>query len=80
MSVRCFQNWCAEKDLAIDFKTITKIDLNQALRHFYATVKNGNGEPYGFSCYVSLRAGRNCYINDPPITQSWCLLKDPIYL
>ena len=39
-SVRCFQTWCAEKDLAVDFKTVSKEELNQVLRRFYASVKN----------------------------------------
>ena len=39
-SVHCFQTWCAKKDLTIDFKTISKMELKQALCHFYATVKN----------------------------------------
>lgn len=30
----CFQTWCAEQDLAIDFKRSTKTELNQALRQF----------------------------------------------
>ena len=47
-AVRCFQTWCTEKEVAIDFKTVTKMDLNQTLRHFYASVKNTKGEHYGF--------------------------------
>ncbi len=40
--------------MAIDFKSVTKMELNQSLRQFYATVKNGKGEPY-----VGLRVGLN---------------------
>ena len=61
-SIHCFQSWCAQKDLAIDFKSITKMELNQALRQFYATVKNRKDEPYGFSSYVGLHAGLNRYM------------------
>lgn len=38
-SVRCFQTWCEEKELDIDFKTLTKAELIQALCQFYATVE-----------------------------------------
>lgn len=38
------------------------------------------GEPYGFSIYVGLHAGLNQYLNDPPISQSWCLLKVPEFI
>ncbi|XP_055076574.2 zinc finger MYM-type protein 4 isoform X2 [Misgurnus anguillicaudatus] len=76
-SVRCFQTWCDEKNLAIDFNTTTKSELNQALQQFYATVKNAKGEPYGFSSYACLRSGLNRYINDPPINRILCLWKDP---
>lgn len=60
--VLCFQTWSTEKDLAIYFKTMTKIDLSQALCQFYGTMKNVKGEPYGFSSYVGLNAGLNRYI------------------
>lgn len=50
--VLCFESWCAEKDLAIDFKTITKTDLNQVLHYVYATMKNRKGEPDSFRSYV----------------------------
>ncbi len=43
-SARYFQTWCAEKDLAFDFKSISKLELNQSPHRFYATVKNGKGE------------------------------------
>ncbi len=36
-AIRCFQTLCAEKDLTVDLKTITEMELNQALRQFYAT-------------------------------------------
>lgn len=62
-SVYCFQTWCVEKDLAIDFKSITKIELNQPPRQFYSTVKNGEGEPL-----VGLYARLNWYISDPLIS------------
>ena len=75
-AVRCFQSWCAEKAIEMDLKTVTKSDLNQTLRHFYATVKNGKGEPYGLSSYIGLRAALNRHLNDPPISKSWCLLND----
>ncbi len=34
-----------KKNLTVDHKTITKLELNQALCQFYATVKNRKGEP-----------------------------------
>ncbi len=52
---------------------------NQCLCQFYVTVKSWNGEPCGFSSYVGLRAGLYRYISDPPISCSWCLMKDPAF-
>ncbi|XP_076842064.1 uncharacterized protein LOC143486104 isoform X4 [Brachyhypopomus gauderio] len=75
-AVRCFQTWCAEKNISVNFKKLTKSELNQILRQFYATVKNGKGESYGFSSYVGLRAGLNRYINEPPLCLSWYIMKD----
>lgn len=75
-AARCFQSWCAEKDINVNLQTIEKADFNVYLRQFYATVKNAKGEPYGLSSYVGLRASLNRYINNPPLSKSWCLLKD----
>ncbi len=69
-SVCCFQTWCAEKNLAIDFKSISKMKPNQSLRQCYVTVRNGKGERYE-------HAGLNRYVSDLPISHSWCLMKDP---
>ncbi|KAF3859119.1 hypothetical protein F7725_021518 [Dissostichus mawsoni] len=57
-------------------KTSTKQQLNNILRDFYATVRNGKGELYGLSSYIGLRAGLNRHINDPPLSLSWSVLKD----
>lgn len=47
-AVKPFQTWCVVNYyLAIDFKTITKLELNQALCQFDATVRNRKGEPCG---------------------------------
>ncbi len=78
-SVQYFQTWCAEKDVAVDFKSITKMELNQSLRQFNATVRNGKGEHFGSSCFVGLREGLNSHISDPPISRFWCLMKDPAF-
>ncbi len=78
-SVHSFQTWFVEKDLAIHFKSISKIELNQSLRQFYAAVKHGRGELSGLSSYVSLHAGLNPYINNPPTSRSWCLMEDPAF-
>ncbi len=56
-SVCCFQTWCAEKNLAIDFKSVTKMEVHQYLRQFYATLRNGKGERYE-------HASSNCYTTD----------------
>ncbi len=55
------------------------MELNQSVRQFYAPVKNRKCEPCGLSSDVGLRERLNCYINDPPISRSWCLMKDPAF-
>ncbi|KAI4830684.1 hypothetical protein KUCAC02_002300, partial [Chaenocephalus aceratus] len=62
--------------LVWNFQTSTKPQLNNILRDFYATVRNGKGELYGLSSYIGLRAGLNRHINYPPLGLSWSLLKD----
>ncbi len=75
-SVRYSQTSCAKKDLAVDFKSITKMELNQSLSQIYATVENGKGEPYGSA---GVRERLNGYVNDPPISRNCCLMKDPVF-
>ena len=74
-SVKCFQTWCAQKNVIINLKTISKENLNQILRHFYATVRNAKGESYSVSSYAGLRAGINRYINDP-LSRCWSVIGD----
>ncbi len=76
---RCGQFAVFRHDVPTDFKPITKMESNQSLHQVNATVKNGKGEPCGFSSYVGLCAGLNCYINDSPISHNWCLIKDPAF-
>ena len=75
-SVRCFQSWCAQKNITVDLKTVSKADLNQTLRQFYATVRTAKGEPYSVSSYAGLRAGINRFINDPPFSRCWSVICD----
>ncbi|XP_056101432.1 uncharacterized protein LOC130080159 [Rhinichthys klamathensis goyatoka] len=75
-AVKCFGDWCSEKGCSIDFKQITKTELNALLRDFYGTVRSSKGEKYGISSYVALRAGVNRFLNDSPLSLSWCLMRD----
>jgi len=74
-AVNCFGDWCSEKGCSIDFKQITKTELNALIHDFYGTVRSSTGEKYGISIYVALRAGLNRFLNDPP-SLSWCLIRD----
>ena len=58
-AVNCFNSWCAEKKVTIDFKTVGKSQLIDDLKQFYATVKNAKGEEYGLSSLKGLRAALN---------------------
>ena len=78
-AVKCLEEWCAAKDVDINFATISKECLNCILRDFYATVGNGKGQAYGLSSFIGLRAGINRYINNPPLSLSWCLIKNTDY-
>ncbi|XP_061572839.1 activating transcription factor 7-interacting protein 1 isoform X2 [Cololabis saira] len=75
-AVKCFEDWCKDKGLAVDFQTVSKKELNDILREFYGTVRNFKGDLYGLSSYTGIRAGLNRYVSDPPLSLSWCLLKD----
>ena len=57
--VNVFKSWCSEKKVVVDFKTIEKGDLNDILRDFYATLKNGKGQDYGLSSLKGIRAALN---------------------
>ncbi|KAJ4946437.1 hypothetical protein JOQ06_024104 [Pogonophryne albipinna] len=60
----------------VDFGTVSKPELNSLLRQFYGSVRNTKGQQYAISTYVGLRAAVNRFINDPPYSRAWCLMKD----
>ncbi|KAJ4922588.1 hypothetical protein JOQ06_021656 [Pogonophryne albipinna] len=60
----------------VDFGTVSKPELNSLLRQFYGSVRNTKGQQYAISTYVGLRAGINRFVNDPPYSRAWCLMKD----
>ncbi|KAJ4927900.1 hypothetical protein JOQ06_015701 [Pogonophryne albipinna] len=60
----------------VDFGTVSKLELNSLLRQFYESVRNTKGQQYAISTYVGLRAGINRFVNDPPYSRAWCLMKD----
>ncbi len=47
---------------------------------FWEIFRNGKGQLYGLSSYISLRAGLNWHINNPLLNLSWCLLKDTEFI
>ena len=75
-AVRCFQEYLKSTKQDVDFVTITKEELNRILREFYGSARNSQGQHYSISSYVGLRAGINCYVNDPPLSRAWCLMQD----
>ncbi|XP_076879189.1 uncharacterized protein KIAA1958-like [Brachyhypopomus gauderio] len=75
-ALNVFTAWLKSNDIAVDFTIINKNDMNQLLRRFYGSVRNVKGELYGISSFVGLRAGLNRYLNEPPISRGWCLMKD----
>ncbi len=76
LAVKCFEDWCQDKGVVMDFQTASKQQFSVILRDFYATVRNGKGELYGLSSYISLWGERHRHINIPPLSLSWCLPKD----
>ncbi|KAJ4925680.1 hypothetical protein JOQ06_018401, partial [Pogonophryne albipinna] len=60
----------------VEFGTVSKPELNSLLRQFYGSVRNTKGQQYAISTYVGLRAGINRFVNDPPYSRAWCLMKD----
>ena len=75
-AVRCFQQYLKSTKQDVDFETITKEELNRILCEFFGSAKNSQGQHYSISSYDGLRAGINCYVNDPPLSRAWCLMQD----
>ena len=75
-AVNCFRDYIQNKKQYVDFATIKKEDLNNILRDFYGSARNSKGKQYAISSYVGLRAGINRYLNDPPLSRAWCIMKD----
>lgn len=75
-AVSCFEAWLKERNIKVDFETITKPELGSVLREFYATIRTAKGDMYGISSYAGLRAGLNRHINEPPVGRAWNLMQD----
>uniref|UniRef100_A0A4W5P5V1 ZMYM2-like/QRICH1 C-terminal domain-containing protein n=1 Tax=Hucho hucho TaxID=62062 RepID=A0A4W5P5V1_9TELE len=75
-AINCFKDWLAEKQMIVDFSTIEKSEMNVLLRDFYCSVRRGKGGEYCIPSYIGIRAGVNRFINLPPLSRSWCLMKD----
>ena len=75
-AVKCFREFLKIKGKEVDFRTVSKEELNILLREFYGSVRNTKGEQYAINTYVGIRSGINRYINDPPNSRAWCLMKD----
>lgn len=53
--------------------------FNFVLRDLYVTTGNNKvDEPNWLSIFIRLRACLSCCINGPPLSYSWCLLKDSL--
>ncbi|XP_031684001.1 transcription elongation regulator 1 isoform X1 [Oncorhynchus kisutch] len=75
-AINCFKDWLAEKQMIVDFSTIEKSEMNVLLRDFYCSVRRGKGGEYCIPSYIGIRAGVNRFINLPPLSRAWCLMKD----
>ncbi|XP_045069320.1 uncharacterized protein LOC121572346 [Coregonus clupeaformis] len=75
-AINCFKDWLAEKQMLVDFSTIEKSEMNVLLRDFYCSVRRGKGGEYCIPSYIGIRAGVNRFINLPPLSRAWCLMKD----
>uniref|UniRef100_A0A668AW89 ZMYM2-like/QRICH1 C-terminal domain-containing protein n=1 Tax=Myripristis murdjan TaxID=586833 RepID=A0A668AW89_9TELE len=75
-AVKCFQDYLSNTGQRVDFSTVSREDMNKILREFYGAVRNSQGQHYAIGSYIGLRAGINRYMNDPPLSQAWCLMQD----
>lgn len=75
-ALNCLKDWLAEKQMIVDFSTIEKSEMNVLLRDFYCSVRRGKGGEYCIPSYIGIRAGVNRFINLPPLSRAWCLMKD----
>lgn len=78
-AVNCFNNWCQEMRKTVDLNTIEQEQMNSILREFYGTVRNDKGAHYSIASYICLRSGLNRFLNDPPLSRCWCLMKDSAF-
>ena len=79
-ALNCLQTWLNLKNIQVNFQSISQSKLNTVLRQFYGSIRTTKGELYRISSYLGLRAGLNCYINEPPVGRSWNLMQDPEFI
>lgn len=74
-AVSCLEAWLKERNMKVDFDTVTKSELASVLREFYATIRTSKGDMYGVSSYAGLRAGLNRHLNERG--RVWNIMQDP---
>ena len=75
-ALKTFIEWAVSENIDVNLATVGKMELADLLRRFYGAVRTAKGELYGISSYMGIRAGLNRHLNEPPISRSFCLMKD----
>ena len=73
----CFENYLSEKNIVIDAKTITKVELDNILMKFYVELRKQDGTFYKKSAFRAIRSGIHRHFktlmqidNDPAFIKS----------
>ena len=75
-----FSDWLVSEDKDPAFEDKEKVtELADNLREFYGCARNKNGDLYGKSSLVNLRAGLNRHLTSPPYNMKVNLMKDRIF-
>ena len=60
-----------------DFEDLPCNELDQLLRKFYAEIRNSDGEHYGKSSFVGIRASISRHLKNPPHNKAFALMGNP---
>ena len=71
--------WCSEEAIQTPLENMTKGQLDQNLRRFYAEARTQKGEPYSKSTLLGFRHGIERYLNAPPHSKGLQLASDPTF-
>ncbi|XP_031561324.1 uncharacterized protein LOC116297270 [Actinia tenebrosa] len=78
-AVSVFKEWASSKGIEEEIAIMSKEELNDNLKSFYAEARNKDGGNYSKSTLLGFRNGIERYLSNPPHKKSFHIATDPAF-